>query len=452
MIRLIKNKSYFLYFTIFLSICLIVYVFLRSEIYYEGSRRNFYISYYLFGFFSLILSVVLLFIQKEVFEYIKIFIITVTFTLYLSEIYLLIKKYPLIINYKNEQKFEKKLDLYFKNTGKLYDTRSRKEIFKDELKKGNIVKIPIPPTNYIKKNDIKLFPLSGLSNKKTLFCNESGYFAFYNSDRYGFRNQNEMWNSEIIEYLLIGDSFTHGACVNKNIADNLISLSNKSVLNLGYVGNGSLINYAVIKEYLPNNVKNLIWFYYEGNDKDDLILELENYILVKYLKDSNFSQNLKEKQWLVDEINENEMISEFIRNEKQEIQEKESYQIKKHFNLKRLIILSELRNFFLKNNKKQLKIENDRNDRNDRLSYKNFELILKKTKKILDKNNTNFIFVYLPEFKRIVNKLGIKFIDINEGIFSKLKNPKTMFPFEMNNHYTEEAYSKISNYIYKKIN
>ena len=43
----------------------------------------------------------------------------------------------------------------------------------------------------------------------------------------------------------------------------LRELSSKNVLNLGYSGNGPLLQYATIKEYLPKNTKNLLWFYYE---------------------------------------------------------------------------------------------------------------------------------------------------------------------------------------------
>ena len=106
-----------------------------------------------------------------------------------------------------------------------------------------------------------IFPLSGISNSDTIYCNENGYFSIYQSDRYGFNNPNKEWDSIQIEYLLIGDSFTHGACINRpnDIASVLRTLSNKPVLNLGYAGNGLLIEYATLREYLPKNVKNILW-------------------------------------------------------------------------------------------------------------------------------------------------------------------------------------------------
>ena len=87
------------------------------------------------------------------------------------------------------------------------------------------------------------------------------------------------------------DSFTHGACVNRpdDIASVLRKLTNKTVLNLGYGGNGPLLQYAGLREYLNKNVKNVLWFYYEGNDLDDLKnVGLKSKILRSYLENLNF--------------------------------------------------------------------------------------------------------------------------------------------------------------------
>ena len=35
------------------------------------------------------------------------------------------------------------------------------------------------------------------------------------SDRYGFNNPDYEWDKEKIDFLLVGDSFVHGACVNR---------------------------------------------------------------------------------------------------------------------------------------------------------------------------------------------------------------------------------------------
>ena len=76
------------------------------------------------------------------------------------------------------------------------------------------------------KKELKLFPLSGKSNSLTIFCNENGYFSILDSDRYGFNNPDQEWNSNEIEYLIIGD-FAQGACVNRpyDIGSQLRTLS-----------------------------------------------------------------------------------------------------------------------------------------------------------------------------------------------------------------------------------
>ena len=51
----------------------------------------------------------------------------------------------------------------------------------------------------------------GISNSKTIFCNEHGEYVTI-SDRLVFNNNDNLWNEKIIDYLLIGDSFVHGQC------------------------------------------------------------------------------------------------------------------------------------------------------------------------------------------------------------------------------------------------
>ena len=106
--------------------------------------------------------------------------------------------------------------------------------------------------------------------------------------------------------MLIGDSFAHGACVNRpdDIGSVLRRLSDQSVLNLSYNGNGPLIEYATLKEYFLPNVKNILWIYFEGNDLNDLKNELNSNILRKYLTDADFTQQLKYKQKYINKITE----------------------------------------------------------------------------------------------------------------------------------------------------
>ena len=47
-------------------------------------------------------------------------------------------------------------------------------------------------TNVTNLNE-KIFPINGISNRKTYFCNEQGYLSNYISDRYGFNNPDNVY-------------------------------------------------------------------------------------------------------------------------------------------------------------------------------------------------------------------------------------------------------------------
>ena len=41
-------------------------------------------------------------------------------------------------------------------------------------------------------------------------------------------------------------------------------------------GTGPLIQYSILREYLPRNTKNIIWLYHEGNDNQELEIEMKD--------------------------------------------------------------------------------------------------------------------------------------------------------------------------------
>ena len=175
------------------------------------------------------------------------------------------------------------------------------EIYEEYKNKYENTAIFVGP-QYYPLSDI--YSLSNISNSKTILCNENGYYSTYLSDRYGFNNPDVEWDANQIEYLLLGDSFTQGYCVNrgKEIASILRNLFKKPILNLGFGSNGPLIEYATLREYFKPNTKNIIWFYYEGNDISDLKGELTSPILTKYMTDLKFTQELILRQNELDEI------------------------------------------------------------------------------------------------------------------------------------------------------
>ena len=338
---------------------------------------------------------------------------------------------------------------YSFDKSKNFDNRNIQQVYEDLSKDyDNVVPVIFP--YHVSKTSKTLVPLSSISNKKTIYCNETGEWLVYDSDRYGFNNNDSRWDKDEFEFIIIGDSFAHGACVKreKNISSSLEKLSNKNALNLGFGGNGPLMSYSTLKEYFKKS-KNIIYLYYEGNDLHNLKNELRNKILKNYFDDENFSQNLKEKQSEIDRL-----LVDFI-----DLEDKyrlTDYKFKKKsfkqkvytiLRFKRLRHIIEPRNFQYSEQKELIQ----------------FEILLKKFKKFSENNNANFYFVYLPEYYRfselnrfshlkkleeLSKKNGIEFIDINALLFENEKNPKKFFPFEKFGHYNEKGYFEIANIIY----
>ena len=370
--------------------------------------------------------------------------LAIIFSLYLIELYIVLKPNENIKKYK-------KIKLYEKKTGKKYDVRNRYQIYVDMINEGEKVVVRAPP-NYANKlyNNKSIFYLSGISNSKTIYCNENGYFSIYQSDRFGFNNPDDEWDSNEIEFLLLGDSFTHGACVNRpdDLSSVLRLLSNKNVLNLGYGGNGPLTEYATLKEFFPNNVKKIIWVYFEGNDLSNLNNELNNPILLNYLNNINFSQNLKNKQDKLDQI-----LIEETQNEIKKTQRKVTFRFKIIKFLKIFETRTQIKLLLKTFNRKYFDPD-----------FESLKKILKLAKKFSKENNSEFYFVYLPEYSRyfdenynnknkdkiieILKSLNIKLIDPDEKIFKKEKNPLKNYPFEMSGHFTVKGYNKIAELIY----
>ena len=149
----------------------------------------------------------------------------------------------------------------------------------------------------------ELFPLSGLSRRLTVFCEEQPHSAvMYVSDRHGFRNDAQRWDTEPVPLAAIGDSFTQGACMEggRGFVE-LIGRQAGPVLNLGMSGDGPLLELATLKEYLPPRAPRLVlWFFYPGNDLFDLDRERRDPLLLRYLEDG-FSQHLPTRQDEIDD-------------------------------------------------------------------------------------------------------------------------------------------------------
>ena len=426
---------YFFRFLFIVIFSILIYVIYRSEIVFNGNNRDNYLIYFiililLLLFFS---SLIIFKLNKEFKIYVLIIIFFSAISLYAFEIYL-------FLSLKEYKKYELKEDL--------------KKIYPD-------IVVGYSPFKWIENNKNQtFFPLSQKSLTRTIDCNESGYFSINIHDRYGFNNPDDEWSKSEIEYLLLGDSFTYGSCVNRpnDIGSQLRIISKKSVLNLGQPANGPLLEYATLREFFPQIAKKIILLYYEGNDLHGLNRELNNKILKNYINDLNFNQSLKLNQTITDDF-------VLTGNKYKTYQYSFRGKVQRFLTLvlTRQIIKNSILQIFFKKKRKEEKAYEMAGEA--KLPYNEFENILELMKDFSTKNNSQLYFVYLPNFdrykknfnnnellkiKKIVYQLQLPFIDINEEVFKKEKNPLKLFPFEKNNHYTVEGYKKIALKIYEK--
>jgi len=420
-----------------ISLFLLLYTLYKSEIIWNGEKKDYYLIYYIISILLIIFSIFTFYLNQKIKKYLIISLVSVVGCLYLAEGYLFSKE--LI---QKEQLSEKEIE-------KKYNKKNKLEIYNDLKKINNKIVMAIYPRSHLKDKN-KILPLSGISNSKTLFCNENGY-SVYESDRYGFNNPDKEWDQNEIEYVLVGDSNTHGACVNRpnDIASVLRTLSNKSALNLGYYLNAPLIEYATLREYLTSNVKKVVWIYF-GNDIIDLNDELNNKILKNYLNSNDFTQNLKSKQNEIDDLAIAKLLTKLEKG-------KALYTVREREDkftslLIKFIKINYLRNSLFLSPRSEKKLLQD------------FKKILKLTKDLTAKNNSKLFFVYLPGYlhytdndyyssylsvKKIVNELNIPFIDLHsEAFFEKEQSPEKFYA-RKGGHYNEEGYRKAAETIYK---
>ena len=72
--------------------------------------------------------------------------------------------------------------------------------------------LPIIVSSLMDNLDIQYPLIAGLPFTNTYYCNEGYGLISYRSDRFGFRNDDKIWDNNI-KVIMIGDSFVHGACV-----------------------------------------------------------------------------------------------------------------------------------------------------------------------------------------------------------------------------------------------
>jgi hypothetical protein len=421
-----------------LSIILILTIFYKSEIQFDGNRRDYYLIYFIISLVVIFFSIISFFLKKKHKTYLVIIICFSIFTFYLFEFYLTIK----VKN--NLELIYKKID----NKKKLTNTFNQKN-------KKTSSGFAISPKIFL-NHDNDFFYLTGISNTTSKVCNENGYFSIVNSDKFGFNNPKDAWKNENIDYTLIGDSFIYGNCVNNpfDISSVIRKKTQKNIVNFGIQGNGPLSEYAILREYLNFSSKKILWFFFEGNDLDDLENELKNKVLKKYLSNKKFNQNLINKQKEIDYFYSNYLREISINKKQNKLNNQNLIGVNNFSNLIRFVKLYNLRTVLGIGYKQNYK-------------YEEFFKIIELTNELASENKSQLYFIYLPSFYRYngnihkhyhfkkikkkirnyIDKKNIVFIDIDELIFDKEKNVKELFALNENSHYSKKGYEKVAELI-----
>ena len=439
------------WFFLSVTILLLGYTFYRSEIILGGWHSERYLKYYAIIMLGVLFFGVILRLGDEVRLNCILVISSCIAVLYSMEIFLFVIA-------KNTEKAKTA------QVGANFDSRSKYEVYMDLIDKGEEAVPAVHPMQFIPTNGVtgsgtgSLFPFGGVSNKTTIMCNESGEYAIFPSDRYGFNNPDSVWDHENVQWVLTGDSYTQGACVNQGygIAGQMRRRTRQPVINLGSGANGPLVELAVLEEYAKAKApRTVLWVYYEGNDlAGDLRYEVKSALLMKYLG-GGFSQSLINRQKEIDLS-----LLNYIR---AQAQMQEQIQVATRSVMHE--IMGVLRLLHLRG---EIGFDSITANVGDDLKPV-FADILRQARDGVSQWGGKFYFVYLPaniryaegyrgqgslydrdEVLNLVRGLGISIIDIHEKVFSKYPDPNALFVFR-NSHYNAKGYNLVANAIVDEI-
>jgi hypothetical protein len=367
--------------------------------------------------------------------------------------------------------------------GNHIDTRGAEE-FMASLQKKEVDAIPvITPSNHLflerpdgsisskaSINGVEVMPLAGASLRTTLLCNENGEWITYRADAKGFNNPSDAWELGSVEIAAVGDSFVHGYCVppGKSFVD-LIRQQYPRTINLGIAGDGPLLMLATQSQYLPPvRPKVVLWFYFEGNDLEDLQRERRSALLMRYLNEG-FVQNSLAQQQDVDRA----ILAEVPNLEALAVERARSFERAQRpltrmtgwtLNVAKLTALRQRLGLLSRPETHEREVVTDFQGTNLEV----FRQILTQAKRRAERWGGVVQFVYLPDWERftrrfrtlgdtkrddvlrIVSELGIPIIDA-EPAFRAHGDPLSLFPFREPGHYTEAGHRVIAEEVLRRL-
>jgi len=414
-------------------ISMLIYILYRLSVVYNFEKNEHYFNYILIIFPSIVFFLTYFFLtpKNKIYFNIIFFSTTIALLTFETKVFIAKKKYNKIMTSEEKPIIE---------------------IYK-KINNPNL-HLNFFPSSYIYSNKFNdLFILGGLSNREVLTCYENNQFQIIKTDRYGFNNNDNEWDKKNIKYFFVGDSYAAGHCVenNHNIVGNFYKIekldNQTGIINAAKGGVGPLISLSTIREYMPYNVENLIYVYDEDNDLSDIMNELNNLHLDKYLKDNNFKQNLAKKQNLINEkiLDEQKNI---LLNYKKKIINKNNYLDIIKFRNTKIAIINNLINY----NKNIITLEKV-------LGKIKIEAERKKVKNIYVvylpaysryKNNDNKKYKQYSTVVELIKKNNMKIIDLRDFFLKYNNDPKQLWMSEFG-HLTKYGFEVISSEIHRQI-
>tara|TARA_Y100001970_G_C14236477_1_gene862118 strand:+ start:937 stop:2091 length:1155 start_codon:yes stop_codon:yes gene_type:complete len=318
------------------------------------------------------------------------------------------------------------------------------------------INLPVFPFYYLindfyrkLSNDNKIIPLSLLPYKSYLKCDEGYGQKVIKTDRYGFENDDNIWNKKEIDVLIIGDSFGNSFCVKKEDTINFNLNKIYTTLNLSLPGNSPIIYSSIFKNFSKiKKFSNIVIIFYSndniyenGNIVDEHYFKNNNQYLIK----NNESYSVDKKY--LDFLNKSETYE--LKFFKEENKKRASIfrRIQKHFKLERIRYFL---NFFFYNFK-------------NKVPYSS-KLIIDLVESYCITNICKSYYIYIPHDKtkrkvylnRIyINKLNTyltdnynkNLINTTEDIYSDQKNNFA----QEGHHLSPKGYKIVSDIIIKNI-
>ncbi len=332
------------------------------------------------------------------------------------------------------------------DAGAPFDERSTAEMFADLAAEGVAAYQPSYGAAYIARrltldiDGVKVVPLGGISRAHVLFCNRDGGYLTYESDEHGFRNPPGLYDSDSLQVAIVGDSFAIGMCIgDEDHAAALVREAYPRTLTFGIPGFGPLAIGATLVEYAAHlEPPTVLWFFFEGNDLDDLEREMRHQLLPRYLEEG-FSQGLWQLQTPIDGA-----LRSFDEQEKGRLTPGQRA-VRNLRSWKSMMLLQNLRlalaPLLARSGAERAPFREDV-----------LRQILQRSHDRVASWDGRMHFVYLPAFERyanpqappphreavlrLVDEIGIPVIDVHRA-FQAHPKPTGLFPFGLSGHYNE---------------